>query len=106
MARGIAAAETYRKARAKEAIEADAEDEWLGSPVCPKVNDPPQPPAILEFQDATDFGEQSIVLPLANVIAWLEDRAPLAHDNRAARDELSGEPLDAEPLRVGIAPVT
>ena len=64
-----------------------------------------QAPAIYEFDNTADLGEQSIVPTLANVIAGLEDCTPLAHENRTARDKLSGETLDAEPLRVGIAPV-
>ena len=41
----------------------------------------------------------------ADALAGTQARAALAHDDLAAADRLPGERLDAEALRVGVAPV-
>ena len=61
--------------------------------------------AIAELDHAGDFGEQGVVLAPADVLAGLEARTSLPHNDRSAGDELSAEDLDSEPLRVGIAAV-
>jgi hypothetical protein len=50
--------------------------------------------------------EQRVVGAQAHVDPRLEAGAPLAHDDAARRDELPAEALDAQPLGIGIAPVT
>src|SRR5690348_525691 len=63
------------------------------------------PPAIVKLDHAGDLGEQRVVLAPAHVIAGLETRAALAHDDGAAGNQLPAEHLYAEALRIGIAPV-
>src|SRR5438309_9428232 len=68
-------------------------------------NDPARPAAVLETNDAGDPRVQRVVLAAADVVARKEPRAPLANDDRAARDELASEPLDPESLGVRVATV-
>src|SRR5436305_14915095 len=62
--------------------------------------------AVFEDNFAGDLGEKSIVFASANVEAWLHASAALAHNNCPAGDNLSAECLEAQPLRVGVAPVS
>ena len=61
--------------------------------------------AITELNSAGDLGKQRVVLAQAAVDAGLDLGAALPHDDGAAGDQLASENLDAEPLRIGIAPV-
>src|SRR5689334_12233684 len=56
-----------------------------------------------EFDAAGDLGKERVVFPPADVQSGLNPRAALAHDDGAARHQLSAESLKSEPLRVGIA---
>ena len=58
-----------------------------------------------ELHVARDLGEERVVLAAADVQARLEAAAALAHEDRAAGHEVAVEPLDAQPLRVAVAPV-
>ena len=49
--------------------------------------------------------EQGVVAAAADVVAGVEVRAALADDDLAGVDLLAAEPLDAQPLAVGVAPV-
>src|SRR6266566_3477901 len=60
---------------------------------------------VLETHLAIDDGEQRVVGGAAHVHAGMELGAPLLHEDRARRDVLSGEALDAEILRSGVAAV-
>ena len=61
---------------------------------------------VQEFDAAADFGEEGVVLAAADVEAGFDPRAALAHDDGAARDDLSAKSLEAQPLRVGVASVS
>src|SRR5438132_1339186 len=64
-----------------------------------------QAAAVLEADNAADFGEQGVVFAAADVQAGLNAGSALAHDDSAARHQLAAEGLYAQPLRVAIAPV-
>ena len=51
------------------------------------------------------LGEQRVVAAAADVDAGVEVRAALADDDLAGLDDLAAEPLDAQPLGVGVATV-
>ena len=51
------------------------------------------------------FSEQGVVAPAADVDTRVELRAALTHQNLAGLDDLTAEPLDAQPLRSGITTV-
>ena len=53
-----------------------------------------------EANYAIDFGKKSVVFAATNILAGLQTRAPLAHDNRSAGDQLSPESLYSQPLCV------
>src|SRR3954466_16269740 len=59
----------------------------------------------LELDRAGALGEDRVVLAEAGAVARLEDGAALADDDLAARDDLAGEDLHAEALRVGVAAI-
>src|SRR5579864_8615212 len=63
------------------------------------------PTAVVKLDNACDLGEQRIVLAPAHVVTGLEPRSALPHNDGAARNQLSAEHLDAEALRIRIAPV-
>src|SRR5215471_5734030 len=63
------------------------------------------PPAVVKLDHAGNFGEQRVVLAPTHVVAGLESSAALPHDDRATGNQLAAEHLDAEALRIGIAPV-
>src|SRR5690606_34408901 len=54
---------------------------------------------------AVDQREQRVVAAHADIGAGVEARAALAHDDRAGRNSLAAEGLDAEHLRLGITAV-
>ena len=54
---------------------------------------------LVEPHLAVDQGKQRVVLARADVRAGPELRAALADDDRAGRDRLAAEPLDAPALR-------
>jgi hypothetical protein len=58
-----------------------------------------------DLDRAGGAGEERVVLAHADAVACLEARAALAHDDLAAGDGLAGEDLDAEHLRIRVAPV-
>ena len=58
-----------------------------------------------ELHAAGDLREQRVVLAAADVQAGPEPPAALADENRAAGHEVAVESLDAEPLRIAVAPV-
>src|SRR5687768_1280422 len=59
----------------------------------------------LEPDDAVREGEQRVVLPQPDVRAGMDARAALADQDVTGANPLAAEPLDAEPLAGGIAPV-
>ena len=65
----------------------------------------PMRPRSLNSTTPVIFGEERVILAPAHVFAGLDRGAALAHDDRAAGNELPAEDLHAEPLRVRIAPV-
>src|ERR1039457_3578428 len=77
---------------------------WRTMMLPPGTNWPPTI-SIVELHHARDLGEQGIVLAPSDVGARLQFGAPLAHDDAAARHQLAAEDLDAQPLRIRIAPV-
>src|SRR5690606_11272109 len=60
---------------------------------------------LLEGHTAVDEGEQRVVTALPDVLAGVELGAALAHDNVAGPHHLAAVPLDAAPLRIGVAAV-
>ena len=64
-----------------------------------------QAAAVLEADNAADFGEQGVVFAAADVQAGLNAGSALAHDDGAARHQLAAEGFHAQPLRIAIAPV-
>jgi hypothetical protein len=58
-----------------------------------------------ELHAAIDFRKQRVVLAKADVDARTEPAATLPHENRSTRDDVAVESLDAEALRVAVAPV-
>src|SRR5690349_12529537 len=58
-----------------------------------------------ELDAAVHLGEQRVVLPEADVQTGLEAAATLADEDRSAGHDVAVEPLDAEALRVAVAPV-
>src|ERR1700722_15304193 len=61
--------------------------------------------AIGKLELPADLSEQRVVGADAHVQPWLDPRAALPDDDRAAGDDLAGELLHAQPLRIGVAPV-
>ena len=61
--------------------------------------------AARELDDAVDLREQRVVAAAADVLARVDARAALADEDRARGDLLTGEPLHAEPLGLGVAAV-
>src|SRR5690606_34123586 len=62
-------------------------------------------PHLPELDLAVDKAEQGVVLALADVLARVELRAALAHEDRSGGDLAASEGLHAEALSVGIATV-
>src|SRR3954471_20142707 len=60
----------------------------------------------LEAHVSVHQGEQRVVLAHADVGAGMELGAALAHDDGTGADEFAAEGLDAQHLRLGIAPVS
>src|SRR5262245_9176284 len=60
----------------------------------------------LEADISVGLGEQGVIDADADIDAGLESRAALADEDAARGHELAAEPLDAEPLRVGIPAVS
>src|SRR2546426_1970576 len=60
---------------------------------------------VLELHAARDLGEDRVVFAEAGIQPGAEAAAALAHDNRAAGHDVAVVGLDAEPLRVRVAPV-
>ena len=60
----------------------------------------PRAPWSSNFTRAGDLREDRVVLAEADVQAGLEPAAALAHDDRAAGDDVAVVRFDAEPLRV------
>ena len=63
------------------------------------------PLAVAELHLAVREGEQGVVATAADVLAWMEVGAALAHDDGAGGDGRAVEDLDAEPLGVRITAV-
>lgn len=61
--------------------------------------------AVDELDAAIDFGEEGVVGAAADVEAGFNFGTALTNDDGAAGDGLTGEELDAEALRVGVAAV-
>jgi hypothetical protein len=59
----------------------------------------------LEGDDAIGFGEERVIDAHADICARQKARAALTNQNAAGGNGLSAEGLDAQSLRVGIAPV-
>ena len=58
-----------------------------------------------ELDGAGCLGEQGVVAATADVDAGVEVGAALTDEDLAGLDDLAAEPLDAEPLGVGVATV-
>src|SRR3954453_17187545 len=58
---------------------------------------------VVKVHDAVDLGEERVVAADADVHAGIKPRYALADENRTAGDELAGEALDAEHVRLPIA---
>ena len=65
----------------------------------------PRAPWSSNFTRAVDLREQRVVLAEADVEAGPEPAAALTHEDRSAGDDVAVEPLDAEALRIAVAPV-
>ena len=65
----------------------------------------PRCAVIFELHAAVDLGEERVVLAETDVEPGLEPAAALAHEDRAAGHDVAVVALDAEPLRVAVAPV-
>src|SRR5689334_615461 len=63
------------------------------------------PALLFKLHHAGDEREEGVVGAEADIVARLEPRAALAHQNLAARHQLPAEPLDAQSLGIRIAPV-
>jgi hypothetical protein len=61
---------------------------------------------VLELNQAANLGKQGVIFAQSDIQSGLETRAALSHQDGAARNQLSGESLDAKALRIGIAPVS
>src|SRR5262249_10855157 len=59
----------------------------------------------LEHDLPVDQREEAVVATLADAQAWHDARPVLADDDRAGADALTAERLDAQALRVRVAPV-
>jgi len=64
------------------------------------------PAPVHKLHNTGDLGKERVVLAAADVIARLDPGAALADQDRPAGDQLSAEPLDAEALRLRVAPVS
>ena len=60
---------------------------------------------ILELHAAVDLREQRVVLAEPDVESRPEAPSALAHQDGTAGDDVAVEPLDAQTLRVAVAPV-
>ena len=60
---------------------------------------------VFKLHDARNLRVKRIVFADTHVIAGLEFRPTLPHDDRATGDRLPGKTLDPEPLRIRIPPV-
>src|SRR5688500_15212940 len=60
---------------------------------------------VLQAAGAGDLGVQGVVLAEADIQARVEAAALLAHENRAAGDDVAVVALDAQPLRIAVAAV-
>ena len=77
----------------------------LGLRACFDAYEAAHAAAVAKFHYTGDLGEQGIVLGPSDVLAGLELCAALAHNDRAARNQLAAENFYAQPLRVGITPI-
>ena len=68
-------------------------------------DDPAARAVVRELHGAVDLGEQRVVLAEPDVQARTEAASALAHQNRSAGHDVAVEALDAEALRVAVAPV-
>jgi len=66
----------------------------------------PEPSTILKLDPAGRLCKQRVIPADTHIDPRLELRSPLAHDNRAARNQLAGKSLDAEHFRLTVAPVS
>jgi hypothetical protein len=69
------------------------------------VDELAQAPAIAKLNRTRYPRKQGVVFADANVLARLVPCPALPHDDRTARHHLTAEYLDAQPLRVRVAPV-
>src|SRR5688572_6835151 len=60
---------------------------------------------IAELHRAVDLREERVVLAEPDVEAGAEPAPALTHQDRPAGDDVAVEPLDAEALRIAVAPV-
>lgn len=59
----------------------------------------------LELDLPIDFGEEGVVVADPDILALMELRPTLAHDDRARANDFPAEALDAQPLGVRISTV-
>ena len=60
----------------------------------------------LKCDEAVDKREERIISPSANIIARMNSRPTLAHNDTASRYEFSSEGFDAKSLSLAVAPVS
>ena len=60
---------------------------------------------VAELDDPVGKRKEGVIATDADVGSWIEARASLTNQNISRDDALAAETLDAETLRVGIAPV-
>jgi hypothetical protein len=53
-----------------------------------------------------DQGKQSVIATAADAVTRVKVGAALPDDDLASVDQLAAEPLDSEPLSIGVATVT
>jgi hypothetical protein len=53
-----------------------------------------------------DQREQGVIAAAANTVTWVEVGTTLPDDDLAGVDQLAAEPLDAEPLRIGVPTIS
>ncbi len=65
-----------------------------------------QAASVLKHHFACRFGEKRMVRAQAHVQSRFDSRSPLTHNDGPARDELTGESFDPQPLGLAVAPVS
>lgn len=69
------------------------------------IDEFPHAPAIAKFDCSGNGGKEGVILTQSHVLSGLITRTALTDDDGTTGDELAGEHLDAQPLRIRIATV-